>query len=330
MAAGVVKDDAYGLGAKKVAEALYEAGCRDFFVAHAFEGEEIRSVVKDANIYVLQGIGEDSLNSFIRGNLIPVIAGFSMYKFWLENKIAGIKPVIQVETGLNRLGFGIEELEKLSQEERDEFSFVLSHLACADEKAHFMNIRQLERFLRIKEKYFKNTKASLSASDGVFLGDEFLFDMVRLGAGMYGINTTPYRENEMENVLELKAPVLTVKDLLKGEFVGYSATFRAHQDMKIAVVSIGYADGILRSLSNIGKVVFYRDGKPVFCSILGRVSMDNVVVDVSLIDDIKVGEFAYFISDDYRLEDMARDAGTIAYEVLSLIGNAKRTIKIYS
>ena len=146
---------------------------------------------------------------------------------------------------------------------------------------------------------------------------------------MYGINTAPYRENEMENVLELKAPVLSVKNLEKGEFVGYSATFRAYQDMKIAVISIGYADGIFRSLSNKGRVVWYGKNEKVFCPILGRVSMDNLIIDVSLVDGIEEGDFLSLISDDYRLEDMARDAGSIAYEVLSAVGNAKRFIRSY-
>lgn len=328
--AAVVKNDAYGLGAREVAKVLYLEGCRDFFVAHAKEGIEIRDELEDVNIYVLQGIGEDSLSDFIKGKLIPVIAGKEMFRFWKNNRIEGIKPVIQVETGLNRLGFMVEDIEKLSVEEKEEFGLVLSHLSCADEKAHFMNLRQWDEFMLIKEKFFEDKKLTLSASDGVFLGKEFLFDMVRLGAAMYGINTAPYRENEMENVLEVKAPVLVVKNIKKGEFVGYSATFRAYQDMKIAILSIGYADGIFRSLSNRGKVVFYdKNNKASFVPMIGRISMDNVIVDVSEIEDIKEGMWGYFISDDYTLDDMARDAGVISYEVISMIGNSKRFIRNY-
>ena len=103
----------------------------------------------------------------------------------------------------------------------------MSHLACADEKDHFMNAHQIENFKHLKEKYFKDTPASLSASDGAFLGSDFCFDMVRLGAAMYGINTAPYRPNQMQNIITLKAPVLQVTPLKKGDFVGYSATYRA-------------------------------------------------------------------------------------------------------
>lgn len=328
-AAGVVKDDAYGLGAVEITKALYKAGCRHFFVAHGSEGALIREIAKDADIFVLQGIGEDSLPYFQSAHLIPVICSIDMLRFWQQNKIENIHPAIQVETGLNRLGFRIEDLEQLTNQELDDFSYVLSHLSCADEQAHFMNTRQLEIFYKIKNRFFKNTPATLSASDGVFLGDDFHFDLTRLGAALYGINTAPYRENEMQNILELKAPVLQVKLLPKGEFVGYSATFRAPHDMKIAIVSIGYGDGLPRSLSDRGKVVFYEDGKTYFCPILGRVSMDNIICDVSALSYVKTGDFGYLINDDYTVDDIARDAGTIAYELISNIGKNTRFIKSY-
>ncbi len=329
VAAGVVKDDAYGLGALEITKALYRAGCRHFFVAHGLEGSLIRNVAPKADIFVLQGIGEDSLPYFIKSELIPVINSPEMLSFWKKNRIKNIKPVIQVETGLNRLGFSVKELEKLKPADINEFSYVLSHLACADEQAHFMNARQLKNFRKIKSRFFPNTPATLSASDGVFLGPDFHFDLTRLGAALYGINTAPYRENEMQNILELKAPVLQVKSLDKGEFVGYSATFRAPTNMKIAIVSIGYGDGLPRSLSNRGKVIFYTRNTPHFCPILGRVSMDNIICDVTSIDNVKVGNFAYLINDDYTIDDIARDAGTIAYELISRIGKNPRFIKNY-
>lgn len=329
-AAAVVKDDAYGLGAEAVSKALYEVGCRNFFVAHGSEGAKVRTVAPEATIFVLQGIGEDALTYFREAQLTPVICSPEMWKFWCQHRIEGIRPAIQVETGLNRLGFSKSDLMALSPIELAEFSYVLSHLACADEQAHFMNARQLANFRAIKQQFFPTTPATLSASDGVFLGNDFCFDLTRLGAAMYGINTAPYRENEMMNVLELKAPVLQVKPLNKGEFVGYSATFRAPCDMKIAIVSIGYGDGMPRSLSNRGKVIFYEQEKPRFCQILGRVSMDNIICDVSYLDELKVGDWGYFINDDYTVDDVARDGGTIAYELISNLGHNPRIIKNYN
>lgn len=309
--AAVVKDNAYGLDAGVVADVLYqEANCRNFFVAHAVEGEIVANAAPEAKIYVLQGIGEDSLPVFKRvPQLVPVISCPEMFSFWKENRLKGVKPVIHVETGLNRLGFREKELAALSPEDIKEFGMVMSHLACADEKDHFMNAHQLENFKHIKETYFPKLPASLSASDGVFLGGDFQQDVVRLGAAMYGINTAPYRENQMKNVVRVKAPVLQIEELSKGEFVGYSATYRANTDRKIAIISIGYGDGIPRSLSNVGKVFFKVGGRLNEARIIGRISMDNIICDVTGIEHLEVGDTAYLADDFYTLDDMGRDAG---------------------
>ena len=326
----VVKDDSYGLGAFEVAKALYErADCRNFWVAHALEGARIAEAVPEANIYVLQGIGADSYDLFEEYHLIPVIGSPAMFAFWKQKPIDGIKPVIQVETGLNRLGFRPEELKKLSKKDLQTFGMVLSHLACADEKDHFMNAHQLENFKTIRAKYFPDLPATLSASDGAFLGEDFCCDMVRLGAAMYGINTAPYRLNQMKNVITVEAPVLQIADLPKGEFVGYSATYRAAQNRKIAIVSIGYGDGMPRSLSNVGKVFFKKKGKMCEARIIGRVSMDNIICDVTDVPDLQTGDFGALIFDEYTLDDIARDAGTISYEIVSRLGKNTRFDRKY-
>ena len=330
--AAVIKDDAYGLDAKVIAKTLYDkALCRNFFVAHAIEGERIRPLVPEAKIFVLQGIGEDSYDSFQKCHLIPVISSPQMFEFWKENRIDDIRPAIQIETGLNRLGFREQELAALSAADRNEFSMVMSHLACGDEKDHFMNKRQLDNFNRLKAQYFPDLIASLSASDGVFLGHDFQQNMVRLGAAVYGINTAPYRENQMENVVYIKAPVLQIEPLPVGDFVGYSATYRANSLRKIAIVSIGYGDGLPRSLSNVGKV-FFKDDKTLKlheARIIGRVSMDNIICDVTDIENLSVGDLAYLADDFYTLDDMGRDAETISYEIMSRVGKNTRYIRKY-
>lgn len=328
--AAVVKDDAYGLGAVEIAAYLYaRAGCRSFFVAHAIEGAKIRPVVGASDIYVLQGIGDDSYGLFVSNALIPVISSPEMFEFWKSRRLHGIKPVIHIETGLNRLGFRPAELAALSKEDCQEFGMVMSHLSCADVQGHFMNSHQLEAFTKLKKEYFANLPASLSASDGVFLGKEFQFDVVRLGAAMYGINTAPYRENHMKNVISLRAPVLQVENLPAGEFVGYSATYRANSQRRLAIISIGYGDGLPRSLSNIGKVYFDCGGKRCEARMIGRISMDNVICDVTGIDELQVGDWGYLLDQDYTLDDIGRDAGTIAYEVVSRLGKNPRYDRRY-
>lgn len=329
--AAVVKDDSYGLSASVIAKFLYEkADCRNFFVAYAYEAEKFIKDVPNTTIYVLQGIGEDSIDVFDKyTNMVPVISSPEMLEYWKKNKIESIKPAIQVETGLNRLGFREKELQELSNDDLKIFGMVMSHLACADEKNHFMNTHQIETFSKIKNTYFPNIPASLSASDGVFLGSEFGFDMVRLGAAMYGINTTPYRISQMKNVVTVKAPVLQITDLPEGEYVGYSATYRASSNRKIAIVSVGYGDGVPRSLSNIGKILFKNGDKIDEARILGRVSMDNIICDVTGIDPLKVGDFGFICADFYTLDDVAKDAGTISYEIMSRLGKNPRFIKKY-
>ena len=329
--AAVVKDDSYGLGAAVVAPMLYEkAGCRNFFVAHAVEGERLVDRLPQAKIFVLQGFGEDSKEHFERcKQMIPVISSPEMFEYWKSFRPDNRKPAIQIETGLNRLGFRERDLAKLSDEDLKEFQLVMSHLACGDEKEHFMNHHQLENFDALKNLYFPDIPGSLSASDGVFLGEHFQCDMVRLGAAMYGINTAPYRKNQMKNVVKIKAPVLEIADLPKGEFVGYSATYRASSDRKIAIVSIGYGDGIPRSLSNIGKVYFQARGKLQEGRVIGRMSMDNMICDVTNVDGLEVGDMALIADDFYTLDDMGRDAGTISYEIMSRVGKNTRYIRKY-
>ena len=153
--AAVVKDDAYGLGAAVVAKLLYQkAGCRTFFVAHAPEGQKFAGETPEAQIYVLQGIGEDSLACFANTpQLIPVISCPQMLEFWKQSGLGGRKPAIQIETGLNRLGFREDELAALSDDDRRLFGLVMSHLACGDEKDHFMNAHQIENFERLTNRH---------------------------------------------------------------------------------------------------------------------------------------------------------------------------------
>lgn len=312
VAAAVVKNNAYGLGIERVVPVLLNEGCKNFFVALAEEGEKVRAFTPTANIYVLQGVGDDSIETFKKAHLIPVIATPRMLKFWQENRIDGIRPVLNVETGLNRLGFRLQDIENLTDEEKQEFSFILSHLACADEAYHFMNRHQLTAFDEIAEQ-FPDTPLTLSASDGLFLGENYQKDMVRLGAAMYGLNTAPDRNNKMKTVVYLKAPVLQIAEVEKDEYIGYGASYKTARKMKVAIVSIGYADGLPRSLAGRGRVFFNEQE----IRLVGRLSMDNIMCDVTDIDDLKEGDFVDVLNNQYTADDMGRDAGTIGYEILN-------------
>lgn len=322
-AAAVVKTDAYGLGTEQVVRCLVREGCNAFFVAHAIEGDKVRYVAPQADIYVLQGIGKDSVDSFKKSRLIPVIANPDMLRFFKNAGLMDIRPIIQVETGLNRLGFHVDEIMKMTDNDKGLFSYILSHLSCADEQDHFMNRRQQSTFESIRKEF--NIPATLAASDGAFLGESFHYDMVRFGASLYGLNTVQGQQTSLKPTLYVSAPVLQVSDVEVDNYIGYGATYRVDTPRKIAVISIGYGDGLPRSLSNRGKVRI----KGIYAPIVGRLSMDNIMCDVTHIPSIQVGDIAHILDDTYRADDMAQDAGTIGYEILTSLGKGFRFCKLY-
>ena len=329
--AAVVKDNAYGLGDQEVTKILYEqGGCRTFFVAHGFEGSRIRPFAPDAKIYVLQGMGKEDLSCFKRDNLIPVIASMEQLNFWLQNKPNNQQPALQIETGLNRLGLRTKEIMALSLTEREQFGLVLSHLACADEPEHKMNQKQLDNFNRLKQ-LFPKSKFSLAASDGFLLGTEYQFDVVRLGAVLYGLNPIPNASIQSKNVIRVTAPIIQIADVEPGDSIGYGAEYKVTKQGKIAIVSIGYGDGIFRSFFPKGKVWFNGNDKMISAPLAGRVSMDNLICDISHIqnDIIRQNQYVVLINDSYTSDDFASDSGTIGYEIISAIGHGIRFVREY-
>ena len=313
----VVKNDAYGMGAKKVSTALYDAGCRDFWTAYLSEALTIRKVLpNDAKIYYLQGFQGSDIPVIKEKQIIPVINSLNEFNAIRNNNL---EFVLFVDTGFSRLGLRAEEIDAiLPQLEHEHIAYVISHLACSDDVKHPMNLSQKTAFDNILEKIRTkiSVKAGLSASDGALLGNEYTYDIVRIGAFLYDIHESVTLR--AENTLTLETQVLQRYTLPAGSTVGYSAMYNAQNDMKLAVISIGYADGLRRHLGNKGYVHFYRDGKIYKAPIIGNVSMDLTTCDVSNIPDelTEPGAIATLLSKDYRVKDMANDAGLLTYEVL--------------
>lgn len=323
----VVKDDAYGLGIREIGSILYRAGCRTFFVAYGCEAAKLRKMASRADIYVLQGFGKEEKSIFKKYDLRPILPTISAIAQWFDKPANRLMPGIQVETGLNRLGMTLDEMPSIRQLP---FSLVLSHLACADDDKHSLNKYQLQQFEKYKE-FFPQTPFSLSASDGVFLGKEYHFDMVRLGAALYGINTMPYGEKPVHNCVRVIAPILQIRQVSAGESVGYGASYKVSTPRQIATVSIGYGDGIFRSFSPAGVLHVECDGEIFPAPIVGRVSMDNITCDVTDIPEnvLNRADYMTIIDDYYDLDDFAKVCGTIGYESLSNIGHSTRYIRKY-
>jgi alanine racemase len=327
--AAVIKANAYGCGTAPVAAALAAAGCKTFFVATLEEARAARlALPSSAALYVLDGFFQNCGDAYARLDAKPVIGDLNELAEWdvfcRRSGWAG-GAGIHVDTGLNRLGLSIAEAQgivpRINAGDHG-ITLVMSHLACAEALHHPLNAKQLARFREIAS-LFSGVPASLSNSSGVFLGASFQFDLVRPGAALYGINPTPEADNPMRPVVELKARIVRVRNVEKGESVGYGGTWTARRPTRLAIVSAGYADGYFRAGgSNNGS----RGAEVVVagkrCPIAGRVSMDLMAVDVTDLDKAAArrGQMATLIGEGITVDELAHHFGTIGYEVLTSLG----------
>jgi alanine racemase len=337
--AAVVKADAYGLGAARVAPALAEAGCDSFFVARLEEGIALRKAVPRARIFVLDGAHPDAVPALLSHRLTPVLNSLAEIAAWSAAAGVGAAPldaVLHVDTGMNRLGLASDELAILSGEHSRRLTglnlvLVMSHLACSDQPQNKMNAQQLSRF-RQALAMLPQAPASLAASHGAMLGLDYHFDLVRPGVALYGANPQSPEgrahegkgaasPNLMQTACLLTARVLQVRRIDSGECVGYAASFRAQRPSMIATVALGYADGIPRALSNKGVAAL----SGVRVPIAGRVSMDMITLDVSdLAEPPRPGDTVELLGDTISLGEMAQTAGTNEYEILTRLRRVPR------
>lgn len=333
-AAAVVKANAYGLGASRVAPAFYEAGCRDFFVAHLGEAIALKPHLNpDATIYVLNGLQPGSEAACARENLLPVLNSLEQIENWarLARTIGSKLPaLLQIDTGMARLGLSAKELDRIIDEpsllDGIDIKFVISHLASGDEPENPANAAQLATLTAALARLPK-LPVAFSNSGGCFLEKTYYFDLARPGVALYGVGPAPRHdfENPIRPVLTLSARVIQVRDVDEGAAIGYGGTFIAPRPMRIATIAVGYADGWFRSLSNKGCAFFGDTRLPV----VGRVSMDSITLDVTALpeDTLKLGSLVELIGPHQRLEDVARDCDTIPYEILTALGD--RYARIY-
>ncbi len=320
--AAVVKADAYGLGVAQVAPALWTAGARRFFVALPDEAIALRKVLPTAQVYVLGGLFGGAERDYLAHGICPVLNSLAEIEAWRALPPAERPPAaIHFDSGLSRLGLPANEARRLIDDpsllQGVEIGCLISHLACAEDTAHPLNPRQQAAFSEFCSS-FPGMRRSLANSSGIFLGSEYHFDIARPGVALYGGNPTPGRENPMASCIRLRSRILQVRDIGRGESVGYGATFTATRPTRIATLAMGYADGYSRYLSNIGKL-WLAD----YCApIVGRISMDLITLDVSeLPADISMpGALVDLIGDRETVDDIAERAGTIPYEVLTSLG----------
>ena len=327
-AAAVVKADAYGLGASRVAPAFYDAGCRDFFVAHLGEAIALKPFLKpDATLYVLNGLQPGTEEACAREGVVPVLNSLEQIENWATlaaRQGKKLPALLQLDTGMSRLGLSPKEFERLLESsallDNIDIKFVISHLASGDEPENAANARQLANMTALLARLPK-LPVAFANSGGSFLDKTYHFDLARPGVALYGVGP----KSEIVPVLTLSARVIQVRDIDVGAAVGYGGTYIAEGPMRVATIAVGYADGWFRSLSNKGAAFFGDTRLPI----IGRVSMDSITLDVSALPEgtLKLGSLVELIGPHQRLEDVARDCDTIPYEILTALGN--RYARVY-
>jgi alanine racemase len=309
--AAVLKADAYGLGIARVAPVLAHAGVRSFFVALAEEGAELREILgAEAEIYILSGLMPGDASLVDDFTLVPCLNSREQIDEFAA-KLRGMPCAVQIDSGMNRLGLEPQDFIDLSSallELRPRL--VLSHLACSDLPAHPLNAEQLRVFAAAST-VISGTRLSLAATGGILLGEDYHFDIVRTGIGLFG--GLPFLE--AGPVVHLSLPVIQVRDVTPGEVVGYGARWTASAPARIATVSAGYADGLLRAMGD-GKVHLYAGSEA--CPMVGRISMDLLTVDVTKIANVP--QYLDILNTHQGIDDLAQAAGTIGYEVLTSLG----------
>lgn len=305
----VVKADGYGLGAGTVAKALAKAGARRFFVAVAEEGAAIRQALGSGpEISVFSGHMRGDTDMIGDLELTPLLNSIDQVSRHFE-ALPGKPFGIQLDTGMNRLGMEWDEWGAIAEIALAQHpTLVMSHLACADEPDHPMNAYQLDVFHQMTDGI--TVPRSLSATGGILLGKEYHFDVTRPGIGLYG--GLPFAQ--AKTVVQMDLPVVQIRRLDAGGVVGYANAWQAERPSRIATVSSGYADGLIRAMSD--KAMLYYGNEP--CPLIGRVSMDLITVDVT---DLSEEPHALTIlGPQQSVDQLAKAAGTIGYEILTSLG----------
>ncbi|MDX2112907.1 MAG: alanine racemase [Alphaproteobacteria bacterium] len=320
----VVKANAYGLGVETIAPALFQEGCREFFVATLEEALQLRGVLPEAAIAVFGGLHGGEEKDYAEHRITPVLNSLEQCARFARMTDDGwrMTAILHVDTGMSRLGLSQSDLQSICHLSSI-IHHLMSHLACANDPSHAKNAEQLARF-REALALFPKTKASFANSAGIFLGSDYHFDLARPGCALYGINPID-GANPMQHVATLSAPILQIRTLDRAETVGYGATYSAPKGARIAICALGYADGLLRCLSNNGFA--YVAGQRV--PIAGRVSMDMVALDVSSIpeSELRTDMRAEFINEQQTVSDIAAIANTIGYEIFTRLG--ERVKRVY-
>jgi alanine racemase len=319
--AGVVKADAYGVGAVEVTRRLLKAGCRTFFVAQLTEALALKPILPaDATLAVLNGVAPGAEPLCADAGIVPVANSLPQLIAWGQHARSSgkVQPAfVQIDTGMSRLGLAPAEVDHLAANRHLldglRLDLIMSHLGCADDPDHPANAAQLAAFNAARAK-LPPAPTSFANSAGIFLGSNYHFDLCRPGAAVYGLHVGSAAHG-IRPVVTLRARVSQVREVPAGSYVGYGYTFQADRPMRLATIAAGYADGWIRSLGNRG-AAWVDD---VRLPIVGRVSMDSFTCDISALPEgrLAAGDLVDLLGAHQSADDAGLDAGTMGYEILT-------------
>ncbi len=313
----IIKANGYGTYVNKNLELINKFDIVG--VALVDEGIELRKLGYKKDIFVLNEPSIDEIDNIIKYNITVGVCDRLILEKMIEKRFK-IKIHLEIETGMNRTGININDLEsilKLLKNTNIEVEGIYTHLSSADKDVEYTN-KQLELFkksVELTKKYYNLKYIHSSASSGLLNYDDKVSNMVRPGIIIYGYKPYKDADIDVEPICKLKAKIVFIKEVNKNESISYSRTFTTKKKMKIATIQVGYADGIRRGLSNKGKVVINNK----LCNIVGNICMDSFMVDVTDID-AKVGDYAYIWDNNLiKLDDIADMCNTINYEIITCI-----------
>ena len=337
-AAAVVKANAYGLGVELAVPAFVAAGCDTFFVAQADEGAIVRALAPNARIFVIYGAPKGSEGALLEHQLIPLLCSPEQIERWGKLIRAKARPLpygIHVDTGMNRTGLTMEEARLIGMHtdvlKASGLCHVMTHPACADDPTHPMNSKQSESFQQVRA-IFSGVESAYANSASILTAGASGGDITRPGIALYGGEAVNGIANPMKAVVTAETRIIQIRYAKAGETVSYGATETLTRDSKIGVCATGYADGYHRAS---GKGVALRNADTAKASgfiggyrvpVLGRVTMDFTMFDVTDVPDtiLDTSEWIELFGKNITLDDAARAAGTIGYELLTSLGRRYR------
>lgn len=323
--AAVIKANAYGLGADAICRRLLTEQCKTFFFAHLAEALPLTEMIGGAGgqTMVLNGLGLYASRDFASANIVPVLNSLAEAGQWLA-EVGTAPAALHLDTGMNRLGLPAEDDAAILELAKDGLNLVhlMSHLACADQPERAENHAQLKRF-QDRAARFGTMPRSLTNSAGCFLGAAWQFDLARPGLALYGAQPVIGKSLPLHVPYRFEAPVLQIRRFRRGEAFGYAGTHTAATDGYSATIGAGYTDGIPRGFSNAAHV--WIDGLKM--PIIGRVSMDSLVADISAHPDPHslCHQPALIYGRELTIDAQSASSGLSSYELLTRIGGRTTT-----